>query len=91
MVKVFQQYSSKNFTILSVSLDNNRNSWLKAIHKDRLAWTHVSDLKFWKNEVALLYGVKTVPQNFLINPEGKIVARNLTAAKLSETLVKLFH
>lgn len=66
--------------ILGISLDN-KNSWLKAIRKDKLTWTHVSDLKFWKNEVALHYRIKSIPQNILIDPEGKIVRKNISLSK----------
>ncbi len=89
LVKTFQTFKNRNFTILGVSLDNSKGAWLKAIHKDQLAWTHVSDLKFWKNEVALLYGVKTVPQNYLIGPDGKILARNLNMVELPTMLEKV--
>ena len=86
LVKTYHEYKDKNFTIISVSLDHNKTSWLKAIRRDRLAWTHTSDLKFWKNEVALLYGVKTVPQNVLLDPEGKIIGKNIPTAELGNWL-----
>ena len=89
LVRTFEKYKSRNFTMLGVSLDNSKGAWLKAIRKDRLAWTHVSDLKFWKNEVALQYGVKTVPQNYLIGPDGKIIARNLSMTELPAMLEKV--
>lgn len=91
LVRTFLNFKDRNFTILSVSLDNSKSNWLQAIHKDQLTWTHVSDLKFWKNEVALLYGVKTVPQNYLISPEGKIIGRNLRAEDLSARLKELMQ
>jgi peroxiredoxin len=73
VVKHTMQYKTKNFTILGVSLDrpNAKEAWLKAIHKDGLAWTQVSDLQFWKSKTAGLYGVRGIPQNFLIDPNGK--------------------
>ncbi len=89
LVRTFEKYKSRNFTLLGVSLDNSKGAWVKAIRKDRLAWTHVSDLKFWKNEVALQYGVKTVPQNYLIGPDGKIIARNLSMTELPAMLEKV--
>ncbi len=88
LVKTYHEYKDRNFTIVSVSLDNSKASWLKAISKDKLTWTHTSDLKFWKNEVALLYGVKTVPQNFLLDPSGKIIGRNIPSAELGAFLKK---
>lgn len=90
VVKAYDQYKDKNFTILGVSLDSKRDAWLKAVADDKLAWTQVSDLKYWKNEVAELYGVRAIPQNFLIGPDGKIVAKNLTGDKLSATLAEIY-
>ena len=91
VVAAFNKYKAKPFTILSVSLDqpNGHDAWLKAIHKDGLAWTHVSDLKFWDNEVAKLYSVRSVPMNFLLDPQGKIIARNLRGEALDKKLAEL--
>lgn len=91
VVKAFHQYKDKNFDILSVSLDQpgKRDAWIKAIHDDQLAWKHVSDLKYWNNEVAQLYMVKSIPQNFLIDPKGKIIAANLRGEALSKKLSEL--
>jgi peroxiredoxin len=89
LVSVYEKFGKRNFQILGVSLDKARKAWVTAIRKDNLNWINVSDLKFWKNEAALLYGVKTVPQNFLIDPRGKIVARNLSPEALSQRLEKL--
>jgi peroxiredoxin len=92
VVKVFNQYKDKGFTVLGVSLDrpNAKDKWLKAIHDDGLAWTQVSDLKFWDNEVARLYGIRAIPQNFLIDPQGKIIAKNLRGLELEQYLAKTF-
>jgi peroxiredoxin len=89
VVKAFEKFKDKNFTILGVSLDQNKEAWLKAIEKDNLTWTHVSDLQSWSNAVAQLYRVQSIPQNFLIDPNGKIVAKNLTGETLTEELCKL--
>ena len=88
VVKAFHQFKDKNFTVLSVSLDrpDKHQSWMDAIHADGLTWTHVSDLKFWKNEVAVLYGITAVPQNFLIDPTGKIIAKNIKGEELFKKL-----
>jgi thiol-disulfide isomerase/thioredoxin len=78
------------FTIYSVSLDMKKDSWEKAIAKDSLVWDyHVSDLKGWKNEAALRYGVRGIPANFLLNGEGEIVAVNLRGEALIAQLKKL--
>jgi peroxiredoxin len=92
VVAAFNKYNSKGFTVLGVSLDQptGKQKWMDAIHKDNLTWTHVSDLKFWKNEVAQLYGVESIPQNFLIDPAGKIVAKDLRGDILNNKLAELF-
>ena len=91
MVKAFQEYKDKNFQILSVSLDQPgaKSKWMDAIHKDNLTWTHVSDLKYWDNEVAKQYGIRAIPQNFLVDPQGNIVAKNLNGELLSKKLAEL--
>ena len=91
VVAAFKKYTDKDFTVLGVSLDRpgQKEKWLKAIHDDQLQWTHVSDLKFWDNEVAKLYDVKAIPQNFLIDREGKIVAKNIRGEELQTTLQEL--
>ena len=92
VVIAYNQYKDRNFTILGVSLDNEKGkaAWLKAIEKDQLTWNHVSDLKGWNNEVAQLYSVLSIPQNFLINPEGKIIAKNLRGEDLQQKLKEIF-
>jgi len=89
VVKAYNKFKNKNFTILGVSLDKVKEDWLKAIEEDKLTWTHVSDLKYWDNEVAVLYGVRSIPANFLLDKTGKIVAKNLRGDKLEEALAKL--
>ncbi|WP_316828261.1 TlpA disulfide reductase family protein [Pedobacter miscanthi] len=91
VVKAYNTYKDRNFEILSVSLDQpgKQEAWLKAIHDDQLNWKHVSDLKFWKNEVAQLYSVMSIPQNFLIDPSGKIIAANLRGIELAKKLASL--
>jgi peroxiredoxin len=93
VVKAFKTYKDKNFTVLGVSLDQpgNKEDWLAAIKKDKLSWTQVSDLKFWKNDVALLYGVRSIPQNFLLDPEGKIIGKNLRGQDLEKKLAEVIH
>ncbi|MFT3750409.1 MAG: TlpA disulfide reductase family protein [Agriterribacter sp.] len=93
VVSVFREYSNRGFTVLGVSLDRpgQREKWIKAIHDDHLDWTHVSDLKFWDNEVARLYDIKAIPQNLLLDKEGKIVAKNIRGEGLKETLKEIFN
>lgn len=86
LVKAFKEFAVKNFTILSVSLDKSKSNWLKAIAKDHLTWTHVSDLKYWQNAAAREYGISSIPFNMLLDPTGKIIALNLRGADLHEFL-----
>jgi peroxiredoxin len=88
LVKAFNHYKDKNFTVLGVSLDSpdGKERWLAAIHKDGLPWAQVSDLKYWNSETATLYGVNAIPQNFLLDPDGKIIAKNLRGDELENTL-----
>ena len=86
VVAAYNEFKSKNFTIVSVSLDEGKDSWLRAIKADKLAWTHISDLKYWSNAVAVQYHVQSIPQNFLIDPNGVIIAKNLRGEQLVEKL-----
>ncbi len=90
VVKAFQQFKGKNFTVLGVSLDKTKDQWLAAIAKDGLTWNHVSDLKFWDSSVVPLYGINAIPTNFLLDPQGKVIASDLRGdaltAKLREVL-----
>jgi thiol-disulfide isomerase/thioredoxin len=89
VVKTYEQFKEKNFTVLGVSLDRAKDPWLKAINDDKLAWTHVSDLKFWNNEVAVKYHIQQIPRNFLIDPNGKIIAKDLRGQALKDKLCEL--
>lgn len=86
LVKAFQEYKDKNFTILGISLDQDKAKWQKAIADDELTWTHVSDLKYWDSEIPALYGVRGIPANVLLDPDGVIIARNVTGEALHQTL-----
>jgi peroxiredoxin len=77
VVKAYAQFKDKNFTIMSVSLDKDKSSWIRAIGDDGLTWTQVSDLMYWNNAAAQLYNISSIPQNILVGPDGKIVGRNL--------------
>lgn len=91
VVAAFQKYKDKNFTVLGVSLDRpgQKEAWLKAIEADNLTWTHVSDLKWWDNEVSKAYGVGAIPFNFMVDPTGKIIARNIKGEALQTKLAEL--
>lgn len=91
VVENFEKFKDKNFTVLGVSLDRpgRKADWMKAIGEDHLTWTHVSDLQFWDNAAAKLYHIESIPQNILIDPQGKIVGRNLRGPALHDKLCEL--
>jgi len=90
LVAAFQKYHPYGFDILGVSLDRNRENWLKAIHDDKQTWHHVSDLAGWGNEAAELYAVNSIPSSVLLDPNGVIIARNLKGEALHEKLEEIF-
>ncbi|WP_198661737.1 TlpA family protein disulfide reductase [Lewinella sp. IMCC34183] len=89
VVRVYEKYRDAGFEILGISLDDRRERWLQAIEADALTWRHVSDLKGWRSEHAQLYGVTSIPQTVLLDPDGNIVARNLRGADLERKLREL--
>lgn len=89
-LKIYNDYKGKGFEIVSISMDNKKENWLKAINEDKLAWTQLSDLKAKQSEVGIEYGINILPTNFLIDKEGKIIARNLKAINLKNKLDELF-
>lgn len=94
VVAAFNKFKDKNFTVFGVSLDraNGKEAWLQAIQDDQLEqWPQVSDLKGWQSEVVELYGIEGIPQNFLIDPDGKIIASNLRGANLEEKLAEFLN
>lgn len=91
VVKAYDQFKDKNFTILGVSLDKSKESWLNAIRQDGLDWTQVSDLKGWDNEAARLYNIYSIPANFLLDPSGRIIAKDLRGEALQEKLASIFN
>ncbi len=93
IVKTYKQHNNKNFTILGVSLDKpgDKERWLKAIHHDGLLWTQISELKSWQSYVVNLYNITALPQNLLIDPDGKIIARELDGNELAEKLAVIFN
>lgn len=89
VVKAYMKYKKKGFNIIGVSFDKNKESWLKAIKDDKLAWNHVSDLKKWDNAAGKLYGIRSIPSNILLDPKGVIIAKNLRGEKLQKKLAEL--
>jgi peroxiredoxin len=94
VVEAFAKFKDKNFTILGVSLDGGttkttKEDWLKAIEDDKLTWAHVSDMQGWSNEVSKAWGIRSIPANFLIDPNGKIVAKDLRGDALHKKLTEL--
>lgn len=89
VVAAYNKYKNKNFTILGVSLDENRDSWLEAIKKDQLAWRHVSDLKQWNSLVLPLYQFDGIPYNVLLDPQGKVIAESLRGSDLEAKLAEV--
>ncbi|GEP98718.1 TlpA disulfide reductase family protein [Chitinophaga cymbidii] len=90
VVAAFNRYNGKGFEVLGVTLDTKRDAWLAAIAKDGLAWVHVGDLKGWKSDIVEEYGIRSVPTNFLLDPSGKVIAKDLRAEALQEKLAELF-
>jgi peroxiredoxin len=89
LVKTYEKYNPKGFEIFAVSQDIKKESWLKAIEKDKLPWNQVSDLKGQDNSASLIYGINGIPDNFLIDRNGKIIARNLRGEELNKKLEEI--
>jgi peroxiredoxin len=89
VVKAFQQFKNKNFTILGVSLDKEKGPWTKAISDDQLTWTNISDLKFWDSQVVPMYGIQGIPYNVLLDPNGIVIAENLRGEELERKLADI--
>ena len=90
VVKLYQKYQAKGFDIYSVSLDRDKTSWINAIKSDNLTWeNHVSDLKYWSSAGAKQYNVSSIPSTFLLDREGRIIAKNLRGAALEQKLQEI--
>jgi thiol-disulfide isomerase/thioredoxin len=89
VVAAWKKYSDKGFDVVGVSFDKEYDSWIKAIKDDNLEWAHVSDLKYWNSAAGKLYGIKSIPQNILIDPLGIIIAKNLRGEDLHTELEEL--
>jgi peroxiredoxin len=90
MKKAFNRFSTKNFTILQVSLDDKKEKWLKAIAEESLPWTNLRFIKGWDKEMEQLFDIRGVPTNYLIDPQGKIIARDLRGEELEKKLAEIF-
>jgi peroxiredoxin len=90
VVRAYNRFKDKGFTVFGVSLDRTKEDWLKAIKDDGLTWTHVSDLKYWNSEAAKTYNITGIPFSVLLDPEGKIIAKNLRGAALDSKLEEIF-
>lgn len=88
IVKVYNRFKDKNFTVLGVSLDDDKADWLKAVKDDGLTWTHASELKRWESPIVNLYKIESIPASFLLDPNGKIIAKNLRGEELENFLAK---
>ena len=89
VVAVYNDYKDKGFTVFGVSLDREKEAWLKAIEDDNLTWSHVSDLAYWQNAAAKLYAVNSIPSSLIVDKTGKIVAKNKRAEELRATVAEL--
>lgn len=90
VVRLYQTYKDRNFEILGISLDRNREAWVKAIEEDKLPWLHISDLKYFNSEAAATYRIEAIPATYLIDPDGKILAKGLRGASLEQKLKEIF-
>mgnify|MGYP000238075456 CR=1 FL=1 len=89
VVSAYTKYHDKGLEILGVSLDTKKEAWIKAIADDKLTWKQVSDLKGWKNEVGALYSIQSIPANLLIDPTGKVIAKDLRGSALTDKLAEI--
>lgn len=90
VLKEYNKYKDKNFTVLGISLDDNAERWEKAIEEDGMPWTQVSDLQGFKNKVSSYYGIQGIPSTLLVDPEGKIIAKDLRGELLAKKLEEIF-
>jgi len=89
VVAAYNQFKDKNFTVLGVSLDKNKQAWIDAIKEDKLNWKHISDLQYWSSAAVPLYGLESIPYNVLIDPQGKIIATDLRETALQNKLAEV--
>ena len=89
VLNAYNKYKSKNFTVLGISLDKTKENWVDAVKKDGLVWQQLSDLKFWSNAVAQQFGIQSIPQNYLIDPNGIVIGKNLRGEELETKLASI--
>jgi thiol-disulfide isomerase/thioredoxin len=89
VVRTYEAYKNKNFTVLGISLDRDKQKWIDAIAADGLNWTQLSDLKFWSNAVAQQFSIQSIPQNFLLDPQGNLIGKNLRGSALEYKLMQV--
>ena len=86
----FDKYHAKGFNIVGLSFDRNKDAWIKAIKDNDLNWIHLSDLKFWNTIAASTYGINAIPASLLVDPTGKVVARDLRGPALGKKLAEIY-
>jgi peroxiredoxin len=91
VVQAYSEFKNKNFAILGVSLDKEKDAWLEAIKSDKLSWTHVSDLKYWQSKAVDVFQFNGIPFNLLIDPQGKIIAQGLRGDELESKLKEVLN
>jgi hypothetical protein len=91
VVAAFNKFKDKNFTILGVSLDKEKEPWVKAISDDQLFWNHASDLQYWNSAVVPLYGIEGIPFNVLLDPNGMVIAKDLRGEDLHKKLAEVLN
>ena len=91
VLKAYNRYKDNNFTVVGISLDDKEENWKKAIREDKMPWTQLSDLKGWENEVSTYYGIRAIPSTLLVDPGGKIIAKDLRGEMLNQKLAELFN
>ncbi|WP_459213156.1 redoxin domain-containing protein [Aquimarina rhabdastrellae] len=89
VVKLYNEYHDKGLNIIGVSLDKNKAHWVKAIEDDQLSWNHISNLRYWQEPIAKAYGVRSIPATFILDKDGKVIAKNLRGAQLDAKIAEL--
>ena len=90
LVRMYNLYKDKGFEVFGVSLDRTKEDWLKAIEDDVLTWTHVSDLQYFNSKAAETYQINAIPATYMLDPDGKIIAKDLRGPSLENKLAEIF-